>query len=241
MNDSGAHRGSLNTSAVAAAAGYSPQQVRDLERLGVIPAVPRAVNGYREFSSVHLLALRTYRNLAVAIGPVEARDVLRRVPTLPTDEAVTLISSLHGKLVRAREDALEAQRALLSIRDEAVYDSETGAADTMTISELATALGVRTSTLRFWEQAGLVAPERVTSRSVRRYPLSAIREARITAALRAASYRIPDIRKTMHDIRELHEIDDPIAALRARIDVIAQRTLALLTAGTDLTEIIRNG
>ncbi|WP_217641592.1 MerR family transcriptional regulator [Actinopolyspora alba] len=199
------------------------------------------MNGYREFSSVHLLALRTYRNLAVAIGPVEARDVLRRVPTLPTDEAVALISSLHGKLVRAREDALEAQRALLSIRDEAVYDSETGAADTMTIAELATALGVRTSTLRFWEQAGLVSPERVTSRSVRRYPLSAIREARITAALRAAGYRIPDIRKTMHDIRELHEIDDPIAALQARIDVIAQRTLALLTAGTDLTEIIRNG
>ena len=32
----------------------------------------------------------------------------------------------------------------------------------MTITELAAALGVRASTLRFWEQEGLVSPDRVT-------------------------------------------------------------------------------
>lgn len=233
-------RKTLNTSAVAASAGYSSQQVRDLERLGVIPAAHRAANGYREFSSVHLLALRAYRNLATAIGPVEARRVLRQVPTLPTDEAVTLISSWHLTLVRAREDALAAQRALRLIRGEAVTEPESSAEDTMTITQLAAALGVRASTLRFWEQAELIVPERVTSREVRRYPPPAIREARITAALRAAGYRIPDIQKTMHAIRGLQDIDDPLAALQTRIDSIAHRTLALLTAGSDLAELIHD-
>ena len=228
----------LNTSAAASAAGYCAQQVRDLERLGVIPPAHRVANGYREFSELHVLALRAYRHLAAAIGPVEARSALRHARTLPTDEAVALINGLHVRLGQAREDALAAERALRLIRDEATADAEPCSDDTMTITELAAALGVRASTLRFWEQSGLVVPERVTSRSARRYPLAAIREARITAALRAASYRIPDIQQAMQAIRGLNDVDNPLAALQTRIDSIAQRTLALLKAGTDLTELI---
>src|SRR5690625_6266901 len=63
-----------STSQLAAAAGYSVQQIRDLERLGVIPAARRKSNGYRAFEPVHLQALAVYRSLAVAIGPVPARD-----------------------------------------------------------------------------------------------------------------------------------------------------------------------
>ena len=37
----------LRTADVARATGYSLQQVRDLERLGVIPPAERAGNGYR--------------------------------------------------------------------------------------------------------------------------------------------------------------------------------------------------
>lgn len=225
------------TADVAAASGYSVQQVRELERLGVIPAARRAANGYREFADVHLVALRGYRRLAFAIGPVEARRVLLRVRESPSDEALALVSDCHRVLSRDREDTLAAQRALRLIRAEAATEAEPEEADAMTIAELAAALGVRTSTLRFWERAGLVRPERVTSRGVRSYPLSAIREARITATLRAAGYRIPDIQRTMYAIRDYDDVDDPLQALRARIDTIARRMLALLEAGPDLVEL----
>ncbi|MDN5723637.1 MAG: MerR family transcriptional regulator [Corynebacterium sp.] len=110
----------------------------------------------------------------------------------------------------------------------------------MTITELAGALGVRTSTLRFWEKSGLIVPERVSSRvgAARRYPVPAIREARITAALRAAGYRIPDVQNAMRSIRQLHDVEEPSKALENRIDAIAQRTRALLRAGADLAEMI---
>lgn len=223
---------------MAAASGYSVQQVRDLERLGVIPPARRAANGYRQFTAEHLLALRAYRKLAVATGPVVARRTLREVRVLPLDQAAALISSLHVSLARERDDALAAQRALRMIHAEADDEEESVQEDTMTITELADALGVRTSTLRFWERAGLVAPERVTPRAARRYPPAAIREARITAALRAAGYRIPDVQQTIESIRRLDDLDSPLRTLDALLAVIARRTLALLSAGADITELL---
>lgn len=230
----------LTTAAVSAASGYSVQQIRDLEALGVIPPAPRAANGYREFSSEHVRGLRAYRDLATAIGPARARRALREVRTLPRDQAVALLSSFHVALTRERDDALAAQEALQMIRAETLAEAEPTTDDSMTITELASALGVRASTLRFWEKVGLVVPERVTLRAgaARRYPLPAIHEARITAALRAAGYRIPEVQRAMTAVRELHDVDDPLKALESRVDAIAQRTLALLRAGADIADII---
>lgn len=232
--------GQLSTGAVATSTGYSVQQIRDLAALGVIAPAARAANGYRQFCVHHVRDLHAYRDLAIAVGPVAARRTLREIRSLPRDEAAALVSSLHTGLNRERDEALAAQQALCAIRAEAAVDAEPTAGDTMTITELAGALGVRTSTLRFWEKAGLISPERVTTRtgSARRYPLPAIREARIVAALRAAGYRVPDVQRAVSAIRHLHGLTEPLAALEARIESIAQRMLALLRAGTTLSQII---
>ncbi|WP_181781972.1 MerR family transcriptional regulator, partial [Pseudonocardia pini] len=139
-----------------------------------------------------------------------------------------------------RAEALAAQEALRAIRAETATDAPSAAGDAMTITELAGALGVRASTLRFWEQEGLVTPERVATSagSARRYPLPAIREARITAALRAAGYRIPEVRRSLAAVREWQEVGDPLEALAARLDALGRRTLALLRAGSVLAAII---
>lgn len=86
-----------------------------------------------------------------------------------------------------------------------------------------------------------MAPERVATRAgtARRYTLTAIREARITAALRAGDYRIPDVRKAITAVRDLNDVSDTLAALDTRLEAIAQRALALLRAGSLLAQIIQ--
>ncbi|MQA12032.1 MAG: MerR family transcriptional regulator [Pseudonocardiaceae bacterium] len=230
----------MSTTAVSTATGYSAQQVRDLEALGVLPPVPRSANGYRRFSTHHVRDLRTYRDLTIAVGPVLARRAMREIRALPYDEAIALVCSFHTTLNRERDEALAARRALRDIRAEEVTDAEPVTEDAMTITELANALGVRTSALRFWEKAGLLSPERVSTRAgtARRYPLPVIREARIITALRTAGYRIPDVRTAINAIRDLHDVGHSLEALEARIDGIAQRALALLRAGAAIVEII---
>ncbi|MGW4096530.1 MerR family transcriptional regulator [Mycobacterium sp. NPDC004974] len=232
----------LTVSAVAAATGYSVQQIRDLERLGVISSAVRADNGYRQFSTTEIRDLRAYRDLANAVGPAEARRSMRAIRTVSPGEAVNLVCSLHIGLNREHEQALVARQALEAIQGEAETEAAPVEADAMTITELSRALGVRASTLRFWEKEGLVKPERITNRSgsTRRYQLEAIREARITAALRAAGYRIPDVQRAVAAIRDLDDVNRSLEALDKRLKSITERTLSLFRAASTLAEIIQS-
>ncbi|MEU9608074.1 MerR family transcriptional regulator [Streptomyces sp. NPDC048057] len=241
---SGARRTTLRTADVARESGYSLQQVRDLERLGVIPPAARSGNGYRSFAPIHLHALRAYRGLAGAVGPVTARQVLAELRTRTVAEAASAINEAHVRLARERDEALRAQKALEAIEAEAGTSGfEPGRErehedDAMTITELAGALGVRPSALRFWEQEGLVAPERVTSLRARRYGLPAIRAARIVTALRSAGYGIPAVREVTASLHRLDGLEEAHAILRGRLDQIAVRTVALLRAGADLAAVV---
>lgn len=230
----------FTTSQVAAASGYSAQQVRDLERLGVIPTSIRQGNGYRRFATVHLTALRAYRDLAISVGPVVARATMRDIRRVPHDEAVARIVALHAGLARRREDALAALRALDSIVDESADDAPAVLGDSMSITELSTALGVRASTLRFWETEGLVTPDRDERLSARRYAPDAVRDARIVATLRAGGYGIPAIHSVMVSLRDLDRAGDARAALRYQLSDIAARSVALLRAGARLAELLES-
>lgn len=228
----------LRTADVARASGYSHQQVRDLERLGVIPPAARSGNGYRAYAPLHVRALRAYRGLAAAAGPVAARELLTGLRGATTADAAAAIGAVHARLARDRDEALRARRALHAIRAEVDEAGPVEHEDAMTITELAGALDVRPSTLRFWEEEGLVAPERVTSLRARRYGEEAIRSARIVAALRRAGYGIPAARELMG---ALHRPDGLAAAdrvLQERLDRIATRSVALLRAGADLAAVI---
>ncbi|GAA4077703.1 MerR family transcriptional regulator [Nocardioides kongjuensis] len=229
-----------STAEVAAATGYSPQQVRNLEALGVIPPAPRTPSGYRQFSAVHVRDLVAYRDLALAVGPVVARRAMRDLRALAVEDATALVGSLHAGLGAEREQALAARAALVAVSAEACTEAPPVAADSMTITELSDALGVRASTLRFWEREGLLAPERIATPAgaARRYPVSAVREARIVVALRAAGYRVPEVRSAIGAVRELGDTARSLTTLDARLATIAQRVLALMRAGAVLAEMV---
>ena len=229
---------SYSTHGLARASGYSVQQVRDLERLEVIPPAQRQPNGYRRFTRQQLGALRAYRGLAVAVGPVVARATMRELRSLPRDEAIARIVALHVALAGARDDTLAALRALDAIVDESGHEAPALPVDALTITELAGALGVRSSTLRFWEQQGLVSPERDDASGARRYPPRAVRDARIVRALRSGGYRIPDVRGVMASLVGAGDPAETRDALNRRLRTIAAQSEALLRAGPDLADLL---
>ncbi|MFJ6694848.1 MerR family transcriptional regulator [Streptomyces sp. NPDC091272] len=240
----------LGTARVAAESGYSLQQVRDLERLGVLPPAVRAANGYRSYSPLHVRALRAYRGLAEAAGPVEARRLLTGVWQGSLADAASALGEVHVRLARERTEAMRAQESLREIAaeegaggsGEVATEGATGVCgadgDSMTITELAGALGVRASALRFWEQEGLVTPERVTSLRARRYGPAAVAAARIVVALRGAGHGVPAVREVLGRLREGGGPQETARVLQERLDKIATRTVALLRAGSDLAAVI---
>ncbi|MBF5002032.1 MerR family transcriptional regulator [Nocardia sp. BSTN01] len=223
----------LRTVDVARRAGCSVQQVRNLERDGVLPPAERGRAGYRAYGEVHVLSARAYRLTAAAIGPAEARVVLREAHSgrrLPM-----LVDAAHARLDAQRRELRLAQRAAEAIAEEPIGDAQP--ADSMTVSELAGALGVRPSTLRHWDAEGVVVPRRAGARGARLYAPEDVRDARIAHQLRLAGYRIPALRDLLSALRTFRG-GDVTAALAAREGEIDTRSWALFEAAALLFRIV---
>lgn len=212
-------------------AGYSTQQVRDLESLGVLPVAERGVNGYRRYRMQHATALRAYRAMAAALGPVPARRLMPVLIGGSIEAAAEGIDDLHAELAHERSRVREALRGL----DVAVAEADDVFADddAMTIGELAQALGVRSSALRHWEREGLVHPLRGTA-STRSYGSVAITEARVAAALRSGGYGIPTISRILDEVRTHGQTGEVQRILTARLSDLTRRSVALLGAAGHL-------
>ena len=87
-------RNSLRTVDVARRAGCSVQQVRNLERDGVLPPASRTASGYRRYTETHVRSALAYRALAAATGPVEAKTIMRAAHAGPRSGLLALLDDI---------------------------------------------------------------------------------------------------------------------------------------------------
>ncbi|MFE3825711.1 MerR family transcriptional regulator [Streptomyces sp. NPDC059092] len=229
-------KSAMRTVDVARRAGYSVQQVRNLERDGVLPPAARSASGYRIYGEIHLRSASAYRALALGTGPVEAKRIVRAAHERPASEVLALLDAAHARLDRERTDLELAKGAAAAISAERV--DAVRPSDAMSVSELAAALGVRSSTLRHWDAEGLAVPDRVFPRDTRRYSPAQTRDARIVHQLRGAGYRIDQLRTLMPGLRRGQRTEDIAAALTTRDENINARSRALLDATVALSAVL---
>jgi DNA-binding transcriptional MerR regulator len=226
----------LRTVDVARRAGYSVQQIRDLERDGVLPPVARTRSGYRSYTEAHVRAVLAYRALAAGIGPVDARRMVRAAHDGPPSDLLALLDEVHARLHAERRGLGLAKEAAAAIAAEPIDAPRPS--DAMGISELAAALGVRTSTLRHWDAEGLVVPQRSPGGGARSYAPSDVRDARIVHQLRRAGYRIDPLRVLVPELRRVRRWEEVEATLATREAAITARSRALLRGAALLDAVI---
>nr|WP_184905346.1 MerR family transcriptional regulator [Amycolatopsis umgeniensis] len=224
----------MRTAAVARRAGYSVQQIRNLERDGVLPAATRSDTGYRSYGEIHLRSALAYHALAAGVGPVEAKKIVRALHRGPFAEVLALLDAAHAGLDAERADLREAREAVRVISGEPIEDVR--GSDSMSVSELASALGLRPSTLRHWDAERLVVPGR-DQRGTRRYTPSQVRDARIVHQLRLAGYRVAPLRALMPELRRSRRLEDVASALAVRDAGITARSRALFDGTAALSLI----
>ncbi|WP_152365961.1 MerR family transcriptional regulator [Microlunatus speluncae] len=226
----------FRTKALADRAGYSVQQIRNLERDGVLPPAVRSSNGYRTYREPHLQSALAYRALAAGIGPVAAKSIMVAVHRRPAAEVLASLDAAHAGLDRERAELRLARAAVAAITVEPLEDVRPS--DSMSVSELATALGVRSSTLRHWDAERLVVPDRISPGGTRRYTPAQVRDARIVHQLRAAGYRIETLRAVLPELPSGRRLTEVEAALAVREDSITARSRALHTASAHLSTLL---
>jgi DNA-binding transcriptional MerR regulator len=226
----------LRTVDVARRVGCSVQHVRDLEQAGVLPPAERTDSGYRTYTERHVQAALAYRALASGAGPAAARQMLGAAHRGRFDGLLAQLDAAHAALDTERHELELAVRAARAIDAEPI--EQVRSSDSMGLSELAHALGVRPSTLRHWEAEGLLVPARAPGHSYRSYPPDVVRDARVVHQLRRAGYGIAALQTLLPQLRRAHRWEDLSTALAQRQANIDQRSRALLRGGAALDAIL---
>lgn len=211
--------------------GISTQAVRNYERDGALPPARRTASGYRGYTSVHVHALRAYLALVRAYGYAAGGEIMRAANRGDVEAALRAIDAGHAQLLRDREtlDAVEATVETLARPPEAGLPDRP-----LAIGHLAHRLGVSPATLRKWERAGILAPERDPYTRQRRYAATDVRDAQLAHLLRRGGYPLEHITAVMRQVRAAGgpgPLARSLADWRRRLTT---RARAMLTAAAHL-------
>lgn len=191
----------MRTTDLAKAVGLGAQQVRNYEAWGFLPAVERNERGYRLYTERHLEALRTTKTLLSAgYSWQEANAVMRAVHEGNLDTALTIVDSRHAMLDQRRkhiETTLEAIHVLIL---EPATETGGGNVGGLRVGDAAKAVKVRPSSLRFWEQQGLLQPERDDRSGYRIYNRQQMNHLNVVVLLRDANFGFGAIRSVLDEL-----------------------------------------
>ncbi|MGW4433363.1 MerR family transcriptional regulator [Streptomyces tendae] len=221
----------LRTVDLARAVGLSTQQVRNYEDAGVLPPAGRTDAGYRVFGERHRDALLTYRALQPGYGAVTATRVMRAVHAGDVAGALALVDAAHAALHEERVSLRAAGEALEALAGREADAPPARNADSprgLRIGEVAALVGVRTSALRVWEEAGLLGPGRERGTGYRVYGPADVRDARVVRALRRSHHLFEQIRPVLDELRRAGSSEALRAAVEARGRALTARTRSML-------------
>ncbi|MFG2595783.1 TioE family transcriptional regulator [Streptomyces sp. NPDC048462] len=222
--------------------GLSTQAVRNYEEAGILPAADRTPSGYRTYTPRHAGALRAFLALVPGHGHPTATLIMRAVNEGAADHAFHLIDESHAQLLDDRRTLRAVEGALRDLEPATPSepDPAAGAGNAGTfIGPLAGKLGIRPATLRKWEGAGLVNPERDPLTGYRVYDEADVRDARLTHQLRRGGYLLEQIAPLIAQVRSAGGLEPMEAALDDWRGRLSARGRAMLTGAAELDGYLR--
>lgn len=211
--------------------GISTQAVRNYEEAGFLPPAARTPSGYRVYTEVHASALRAFIALIPAFGHARAGEIMVALNAGALDDVLLAIDRGHEQLLRDRETLNSVSRAVEDLTDFAPVPRP------RSIGELARRLGVTPATLRAWEEAGILVPQREAT-GYRTFGAEDARDAELAHLLRRGGYPLARIALVVEQIRTAGGTDTLGAALADWRRRLTARGLAMLAASARLNEYL---
>ncbi|HLU27318.1 MAG TPA: MerR family DNA-binding transcriptional regulator [Glycomyces sp.] len=226
----------LRPSDLAREHGLSTQAVRNYEREGFIPAAERTRSGYRIYTEVHAAALRAFRALARAYGHATGGEVMHALAAGDLDGALMILDRGHERLLRDR-GTLEAVKATVDrlTAGPGGAGGRAAAPAPYSVGELARRLRVTPATLRNWEAAGVLAPERDPATGHRRFLAEDVRDAELAHLLRRGGYPLEHVAAVVRRVRAAGGTEALARSLEDWRRGLTRRGLAMLDAAAQLS------
>ncbi|NKY18574.1 MerR family transcriptional regulator [Tsukamurella spumae] len=213
--------------------GLSTQAIRNYEEQGILPPAARTPAGYRAYTQAHRLALDAFLALVPGCGHARAGQILRAVHRDDLDTALALLDEAHAEAAEDRRTFRRVRAAL-----DGLDDPEDDPGPALLVGEVAGLLGVVPATLRTWERAGIVRPQRDRATGYRVYRAADLRDARMAQQLRRGGYglaRIAELTGRVRDAGGVEPLRETLDGWRASL---ARRGRALLSGAAALDALL---
>lgn len=208
----------------------STQAIRNYDDAGILPLTGRSETGYRRYTPLHAQALRAFLALRGGHGHQQATEIMRATNRGDTEFAYRLIDATHVELLAERDTRGEVATALGTLST----TTPAPVGRPLTVGELARRLGVHPATLRTWEAAGILHPERGRTTGYREYGPDCVRDAEIARQLRRGGYPLRRVARFVESLREAGGADALSAFLDSWQDRLTERSRNLLTGAAHL-------
>ena len=187
---------------LARAVGVSAHTVRTYEQVGFLSPAARSATGYRRYEARHLRALQAARLMIAGYRWRPALRIMRHAHKGEVAAAVAAVDACHAGLHQSRHKTRATLAALRSATTSSL-DEHSGQAHLeppLGISAVARRVGVRVSTVRFWEKHDLVRPRRDPTSGYRLYGAAEVRRVQVIALLRHGGYGFDAIRPVVAEL-----------------------------------------
>lgn len=177
------------------------------EKMDLLPTIPYTDGGQRRYEDIHLLAFQTIRLLLQGFDIPIAYELMRLAKKKEFNRCFWMIAGEQKNLVEESEAFERNRQFILAMPDSSIQEKY------MRIGELAQHINSKTSTIRYWEERGLIQSTRDQTNGYRYFDENEIRKTIMIASLRKTIYSIEEIEQII-DIKD----GDSIAKLRKHLD-----------------------
>ncbi|WP_368077424.1 MerR family transcriptional regulator [Actinomadura sp. WMMB 499] len=178
--------------------GLSAQAVRNYEEDGILPPAGRSASGYRRYTALHAQALRAFLALRAGYGHRTAAELMRAAGRDDDEALFRLIDRAHAELLHER-DVLD--QVAVALGDLTAAPAPGDRRAELPIGALAHQLGMHPASLRKWEDAGILRPNRDPVTGRRGYPPDVVRDAHVARQLRRGGYPLRRIELFVGQLR----------------------------------------
>ncbi|GBF77356.1 hypothetical protein PA598K_05902 [Paenibacillus sp. 598K] len=223
--------------------GVGTTTLRGYEERGLAPPVPRSSSGYRYYDSRHVAYFICVRAMLSAFDLTFIAAVLQEVQAGRIDAALWKANQAQADLWQERQTYYKTADILL---DKTWQPDSTSR---MSIGEISVATGIPVTTIRYWEKAGLIIPERNSLNGYRIYTDAHMRQILTLNAIKLSvrTHRLKHFFQTMQetyaafDFADHASIEAFLAQVRGQLDRMNRLQIRSISALDKLCQQVESG
>ncbi|WP_010096115.1 MerR family transcriptional regulator [Ornithinibacillus scapharcae] len=214
----------------------STSTLKHYEEWGLVPEVPRAKNGYREYSPIHAAYFQCIVKMNIGFGMQFVREMMPLIQEGKIMPVLWKINQAQTELQKERHQA-EQVIEMLDVEEVEWFERSRKKKEFYSIGEVAEIAGVATSAIRHWENEELITPVRHQESGYRMYSPADVRRILIIRTVSRAAWSLDVVREVLSETEHQHIKRAKELAIQS-LGYIDQKLVARMKAFKSLNKLL---